>query len=242
MAALDRLVDYSDDEGKDDPGGEEPKSSPKFGDLNSEATASEVGTPEHVVHPSVANLLSGGAMPMAPKKDAEGAGFSPLPEAQVASQPASQPASQDTDYGAVFSPLLVSVDTDALHVELAAAQRLNEKLRTELKNANFTIAELKRRLDAGCEKRSAMSKEIGDLRVRLQAKQVEHAKNAARSGAVLHAVDIVSKHDVALAAQVEHLRRAHSDLLRMRKHSSEFLQQHKQHLSGAGTSEEKPKK
>ena len=236
MAALAPLVDYSDDEGKDDPGGEVPKSSPMLGDLNSEATASDVGTPEQVVHPSVANLLSGGAMPMAPKKDAAGAGFSPLPEAQVATQH----SSQETDYGAAFSPLLVSVDTDALHVELAAAQRLNEKLQTELKNANFTIAELKRRLDAGCEKRAAMSKEVGDLRVRLQAKQVEHAKNAARSSAVLHAVDIVSKHDVALAAQVQHLRNAHSDLLRMRKHSSDFLQQHKQHLSGAGSSEEKP--
>ena len=228
------LVPYQDDGDVDESDGEPPRprdlNSEETRDLNSE-TASEVGTPEQVVHPNIANLLSGSAMVMAPRKEAAGGDLSRESEAQL--PPAA--ASQETDYGDAFSPLNISVavDTDALHVELAAAQQKNDKLQAELRQAHATIAELKVRLEAGNEKRSVISKECSELRTRLQPQQLEMAKSAARSNAMVRAVKIITAHDTAIEAQAEHLVRMHADLVRMRKNCAEFLQYQKQLLSGA---------
>ena len=226
------LVPYQDDGDVDESDGEPPNPSPMPRDLNSEETASELGTPEQqLVHPELANLLNSGAMVMAPRKEAAGGNLLREPEAQL--PPAA--ASQETSYDDAFSPLNVcaELDTELLHVELAAAQRKNDKLQADLNKAHATIAELKARLEAGHEKRSVISRECSELRTRLQPQQLEMAKSAARSSAMVRAVKIITAHDTAMEAQAEHLVRMHADLLRMRKNSAEFLQYQKQLLSGA---------
>ena len=92
--------------------------------------------------------------------------------------------------------------------------------------------ELKSRLDVNAEKRSSLSKECSELRSQMQPKRLEAARAAARSEAVAQAVDMISKQDIALQAQADHLRQMHSDLMRMRKTSSTYLEKHKQQLSG----------
>ena len=128
------------------------------------------------------------------------------------------------------------MDTDALHVELADARRKNELLEAQLRKSHVAVAELKRRLDVNSEKRASMSRECSELRLQMLPQNLEVAKAAARSEAMVRAVDMVKKHDAAIEAQAEHLKRMHSDLVRMRKASFEFLEKHKQQLTGATNS------
>ena len=221
---------YNDDAEADDSDADGADASPHTAAAISEATASEVGSPQLVVHPDVANLLRGG--PAAPSGlEAQGG----LSSSQQEGQPVSEPLSQETDYGAAFLPDALSafVDTDALHVELADKNQQIAALQADLKKAHTVLAEMKRRLDAGNEKRSALSKEVGELRVMLQTKRIEEAKAAARTAAMQHAVDMVSKHDVAIEAQASHLREMHEALGRMRKASTAFLDKYKRQLDGS---------
>ena len=220
---------YNDDGDAQISDGDAPVVSPDDAVANSDATASEIGSPQLVIHPDVANLLRGGASEQLSLEAQRSLSLS-----QAEAQVASELASQETDYDAAFSPVALSafVDNDALHVELAAARKHNDQLQAELKKAQATIAELKKRLDANNAKRSEISKECSDLRAALQPKRLEAAKTAARSDAVVQAVDIISKHDMAIEAQSDLLRRMHSDLLRMRQKSSAYLEMHKKQFSG----------
>ena len=221
---------YNDDAEADDSDADGADASPHTAAAISEATASEVGSPEVVVHPSVANLLRGG--PAVPASlEAQGG----LSSSQQEGQAVSEPLSQETDYGAAFSPDALSafVDTDALHVELADKNQQIAALQADLKKAKTILTEMKGRLDAGNQKRAALSKEVSDLRLLLQTKRIEEAKAAARTAAMQHAVDIVSKHDLAIEAQASHLRQMHEDLGRMRKASTAFLDKYKRQLDGS---------
>ena len=172
------LVSYNEHGDVEDSDEERAAASPNAAVANSDATASEIGSPVHVVPPDIANLLRG-AVAVSSSIDAEGEVALSEQEAQAASEP----LSQETDYGAAFSPVhmsaLVDTDGDALHVELASSRKQNEQLQYELKKAHATIAELKRRLDVNSEKRANISKECSELRGQLLPKRLEVAKAAA---------------------------------------------------------------
>ena len=227
---MQQLVAYNDDGDVPNSDVDSPPSSPLNADAKSDGTASILGSPPPVVHPDVANLLRGGAAAQ-PSVDLESNQSSAPPEAQGSSEL----SSQHTDYGAAFSPVAMcaSVDTDALHVELAAARRENELLKSELKKAQLTIKELKGRLESNSQKRSSMSKELSELRVQMQATRIEVSKAAARTDAVLQAVDMMSKHDTALEAQAKALCQMHADLQRYRKMSLAYLDKHKAQVAGS---------
>ena len=113
-----RLVAYNDDGDVLDSDGDEANASRGAALAQSDDTASEMGSPELLVHPSVANLLRGGAADHISEQAEKSLSLS-----QPEGQPPSEPLSQQTDYGAALSPAAFAAfdDVEALHVELASA-------------------------------------------------------------------------------------------------------------------------